>query len=109
MNRKTVGGITLARPSSELIPEDTLEKAVEILKAVSNPIRLQIVNILVRSECQVGELINTMGIKQSLTSQQLSKLRFAGVLKSRRNGNVVFYSLQSSGIKNIMASILAEI
>jgi DNA-binding transcriptional ArsR family regulator len=49
-----------------------------------------------------------LGTKQSLTSQQLSILKSRGVLKSRRNGNVVYYSLENSGIKNIMASILAE-
>ncbi len=99
----------MARSSSELIPEDTLEKTVEILKAVSNPIRLQIVNVLMSGECSTGELIITLGTKQSLTSQQLIKLRFAGVLKSRRDGNKTYYSLANDSIKKIMESIIADI
>ena len=102
-------GATLVRLSTELIEEDTLEKMAETLKAIAHPVRLQIVNILMNGERSVGELVRTLGTKQSLTSQQLSILKSRGVLKSRRNGNVVFYSLQNSGIKNIMASILAEI
>ena len=102
-------GATLVRLSNELIKEDTLEKMAETLKAIAHPIRLQIVNILMNGERSVGELVRTLGTKQSLTSQQLSILKSRGVLKSRRNGNVVFYSIQNSGIKNIMSSILAEI
>ena len=81
----------------------------ETLKAVAHPIRLQIVNILMSGECSVGELVRKLGTKQSLTSQQLSILKSRGVLKSRRNGNVVFYSVENSGIKNIIASILDEV
>ncbi len=99
----------MVRLSNELIKEDTLEKMAETLKAIAHPIRLQIVNILMKGERSVGELVRTLGTKQSLTSQQLSILKSRGVLKSRRNGNVVFYSIQNSGIKNIMSSILSEI
>ena len=94
--------------TSDLIPDDTLEKMAETLKAVAHPVRLQIVNILMTGERSVGELVKRLGTKQSLTSQQLSILKSRGVLRSRRNGNVVFYSLENSGIKNIMASILSE-
>lgn len=99
----------MARLATELIKTDSLERTAETLKAIAHPVRLQIVNILMTGERSVGDLVRTLGTKQSLTSQQLSILKSRGVLKSRRNGNVVFYSLQNSGIKNIMASILAEI
>ncbi len=99
----------MARIATVLIKTDSLERTAETLKAIAHPVRLQIVNILMSGERSVGDLVRTLGTKQSLTSQQLSILKSRGVLKSRRNGNVVFYSLQNSGIKNIMASILAEI
>ena len=92
----------------ELIPEERLEKMVETLKALEHPIRLQIVIILMKGERSVGELVKKLRIAQSLTSQQLSKLRFSGVLKPRRDGNVVFYSIKNSAVKNIVASIIKE-
>ena len=98
----------MASISKELIPEDTLEKKAETLKAVAHPIRLQIVNILMNGERSVGDLVKKLGTKQSLTSQQLSILKSRGVLRSRRMGNVVYYSLENNGIKNIIASILSE-
>ena len=103
------GGVALARTKSDLIRENDLEKMSETLKAVAHPVRLQIVNILMKGERSVGDLVKTLGTKQSLTSQQLSILKSRGVLKSRRNGNVVFYSLENTGVKNIMATILTEI
>ncbi len=98
----------MARQASELVSKNKLNHMVQILKAVANPVRLQIVNILVSGECQVGELVNTLGTKQSLTSQQLSNLKFAGVLKSRRDGNKVYYYLASDSIKRIVESIIKE-
>lgn len=98
----------MSNSSPVLIQEETLEKMAETLKAVAHPIRLQIVNILMSGERSVGELVKKLGTKQSLTSQQLSILKSRGVLKSRRNGNVVYYSVVNSGIKNIIAAIIAE-
>ncbi len=82
---------------------------VEIFKAVTNPTRQQIVNILISGECNVGELANTMGKKQPITSVQLSILKHAGVLNSRRNNNKVYYSPASDSIKKIVESIIVEL
>ncbi len=99
----------MARSSPELIPEETLAKMVMILKAVGHHDRLQIVNILLNGECQVSEIWKATGIKQSITSIQLSILKFAGVVKSRRDWNKVYYSLASNSIKKIVESIIADI
>ena len=99
----------MAQTKDGLILEKDLERTSETLKAVAHPVRLQIVNLLMNGECSVGELVNTLGTKQSLTSQQLSILKSRKVLKSRRNGNVVFYALVNKGVRNIMESILKEI
>ena len=101
--------ITLTSFKSKLITEETLEKMVEILKAVAHPGRLQIVNILLNGECQVSEIQKATGLRQSLTSQILRNLEFNDVLKSRRDGNKVYYSLANNSIKKIVKSIIAEI
>jgi len=105
----TIGGITLARSSSELIPEETLDRAVEILKAIGHYNRLQIVNILLSGEFRVGQLVDKLGLLQPYTSQQLSNLKFDGIVKSRRDGNKTYYSLANDSIKKIMESIIADI
>ena len=99
----------MAKSGLKLISEDTLEIAVTILKAVAHHLRLQIVNILISRECQVGELVKALGSKQSITSQELSILRFSGILKSRKNWNKVYYFIANDSIKKIVESIIAEI
>ena len=98
----------MARSSSELIPEDTLDRAVEILKAIGHNNRLQIVNILLSGELHVEQLVDKLGLKQSCTSQQLIILKFAGVLKSRKDGRKTYYSLANDSVKNIVESIIAK-
>jgi len=99
----------MVRLATELIEDKQLEKMSEKLKAIAHPVRLQIVNVLMDGERSVGDLIRTLGQQQSMMSQQLTLLKVRGVLKSRRNGNLVFYSLQDNGMKNIIAAILAEL
>ena len=72
---------------TKLIPNDTLEKATEILKAIGHHDRLQIVNILLRGECNVSEMVKLLGALQSQTSQQLTKLKNNGIVKSRKEAN----------------------
>lgn len=98
-------GVTLASFSSKQIREDM----IETLKAVAHPVRLKIVNILLNGECSVGDISRALGTKQATTSQHLSIMKSRGVLKSRRDRNVVYYSFKHSGIKKIMAVIIAEL
>ncbi len=88
---------------------DTIDKAAALLKAFAHHDRLQIVNILINGEFHVGELTKLLGTRQPLTSLQLSNLKFAGVLKSRRNGNKTYYSLANDSIKKIVKLIIVDI
>ena len=89
----------------DLICDNDLEKTYEMLKALAHPLRLQIVNILMQGERSVGDLVKILGAKQSLTSQQLSILKYRGILKNRRVFNVVFYSLNNNDVKDLMRVI----
>ncbi|MBA7560725.1 Biofilm growth-associated repressor [subsurface metagenome] len=92
-----------------MVTGDTLDKAVALLKAIAHHNRIQIVIVLINGEVCVGELAELLGARQPQTSQQLSILKLAGVLKSRRAGNKTYYSLANDGIKRIVKSIIAEI
>ena len=92
-----------------LITGDTLDTATALLKAVTHPVRLQIVNVLINGEFHVRELANTIGINNSIISLQLRILKFAGVVKSRRGGNKVYYTLANNSVERIMKSIITEL
>ena len=80
-----------------------------LLKALSNPIRLQIVHNLLRSGCRnVSCMERGTGMSQSCISQHLQKLRSAGVVTARRSGNEVYYSAASPEVAELVASLFGE-
>lgn len=81
-------------PLSEDMSRSAAE-AVSFLKSLSHEQRLMILCHLCAGEKSVGELMNHVGARQAATSQMLARLREDGLVKTRRNGNVVFYRLAS--------------
>ena len=74
-----------------------------ILKALAHPARLQILEILrTDGESCVCHLENILGQRQSYISQQLSRLREAGLVVDRRDGLNVFYSLADDSIIRLL-------
>ncbi|MDD3014060.1 MAG: metalloregulator ArsR/SmtB family transcription factor [Candidatus Gastranaerophilales bacterium] len=66
----------------------------DIIKALANPIRLMIVDCLLSGEKSVSEIIQTTGEEQSNISKSLGILKAQGLIKDRKNGMNVYYSLK---------------
>jgi ArsR family transcriptional regulator len=77
--------------------EDTMKQLDQILKALADPSRLRILNILLRQEECVCDLQSVLELPQSLLSRHLAYLRNAGIVRDRRDGPRVFYSLALDG------------
>ena len=65
----------------------------EICKTFSDPRRLIIIEALRHGERSVGELVKILGIPQAGASRHLAVLRDRGVVRTRREGTTVYYSL----------------
>jgi len=70
-------------------------KAVKLLKAVSNERRLLILCHLLSGELSVGEMNEKLGLSQSALSQHLALLRRNKLVKTRKEAQTVFYSMNS--------------
>ena len=80
-----------------------------VLKALSNPVRLQIVHGLLLTGCRnVGCMERNIGMSQSCISQHLQKLRSEGILSAERTGNEVYYRVSSQEAARIVAALLGE-
>jgi len=77
-----------------------------IVKALCNPARLQILKCISKKEKTVAELIKTCGLSQSSVSQHLIKLKKAGLVKDRREGRKIYYSLKSKDVGKVSNLIL---
>lgn len=64
-----------------------------VFKALAHDKRLNIVNLLSDGELSVGEIQRELNLSQSNLSQHLKTLRDAKIVKARRNGKHVLYSL----------------
>lgn len=76
--------------------DQMMGKAVEastFLKAISHEGRMMILCHLASGEKSVTELEELLSARQAAVSQQLSRLRMEGLVKPRREGKVIFYSL----------------
>jgi len=81
------------------------ERAQEVLRALNNPQRLQIVCLLAEEELHVGALTDALDISQSALSQHLKLLKEAGVLTSRQEGLFVFYAIGGDDVKQIISTL----
>ena len=70
----------------------------EISKTLANPIRLAILHNLRDSEKSVNELTEILGISQSNLSQHLALMRQKGILKTRKQGTSIYYSVTNPKI-----------
>jgi DNA-binding transcriptional ArsR family regulator len=65
----------------------------QILKCLAQPRRLMILDYLHAGEKSVGELAELLGLPQPNVSQHLAALRAQDIVATRREGNIIFYSL----------------
>lgn len=70
----------------------------ELCKTLSNPIRLEILNLLRDGEKSVNELATTTGIRQATISQHLAVLRQRAVVTTRKDGANIFYRIANQRI-----------
>lgn len=85
--------------------EANVEQAVALLKALSNEKRLIIVCALYKGEKSVGELETLVGLSQSALSQHLARLRRDNLVKTRREAQTIYYSMQDDATKLLLKSL----
>lgn len=85
---------------------DGYEHGALLAKAVGHPIRLQILEVLQREgESCVCHLEHRLGERQAKISQQLARLRDAGLVIDRREGLNVFYALRHAGVGSLLRAL----
>ena len=78
-----------------------IQDAVKLFKIYSDFTRLSIIELLTENEFCVQDIADTLETSQSAISHQLKLLRDLHVVKTRKQGKQVFYSLQDNHIKEI--------
>ncbi|MEE9375007.1 MAG: metalloregulator ArsR/SmtB family transcription factor [Rhizobiaceae bacterium] len=84
---------------------DNARAATDFLKAIAHEGRLMILCRLAEGECSVAEFEELLSARQAAVSQQLARLRMEGLVTTRRDGKMMYYSLANAKVKKIIPII----
>ena len=90
------------KAEENILDEDRLKELADFFKVFADTTRLRILSVLFQSEMCVCDLAEVLGMTQSAISHQLRILKQMKLVKNRREGKTVFYSLADGHIQTIM-------
>ena len=93
---------TVAEVRRAIPDEDTLYDLTELFRVFGDSTRVRILYTLFVSEMCVCDIAALLGLSQSAVSHQLRALKNARLVKARRDGKTVFYSLADGHVKTII-------
>ncbi len=95
---------------NEMMPDvDVLYDLAELFKVFGDSTRIRILFVLFEAEVCVCDLAEALSMTQSAISHQLKLLKQAKLVKSRREGKSVFYSLADDHVRTIIAQGMEHI
>ncbi|PRR84030.1 ArsR/SmtB family transcription factor [Clostridium luticellarii] len=87
----------------------SISDMAEFFKVLNDPTRLKIINALMLSEMCVCDICAVLNMSQPAVSHHLKVLKQSKLVKYRRNGKIVYYSLDDKHIKPIFNQCLAHV
>ncbi|MBD0384443.1 ArsR/SmtB family transcription factor [Paenibacillus sedimenti] len=93
----------------QMISEQAVSELAEIFKALGDPTRLKIIHTLLNTELCVHDIVQVLEMGQSAVSHQLRYLRNLRIVKRRKVGKTVYYSLDDEHIEQIFVQMLQHV
>mgnify|MGYP001213669309 FL=1 len=87
---------------------EALAQAAECLRTLAHPMRLRMVQMLLRDRYTVGELAEACGIASHMASEHLRLMQHCQLLTSQRQGRQVFYAVAEPHLRDIMNCVEAR-
>ena len=92
----------VAQVNENMPDEEILYDLAELFKIFGDSTRIKILYVLFESEMCVCDIASLLGMTQSAISHQLRALKQSKLVKYRREGKTVFYSLADSHVRTIL-------
>lgn len=108
---ETCDGTTadLAAVKHKMVDDSFAERMAEVFKALSDPTRVKLIGAMLHNELCVHDLAQLLGMGQSAVSHQLRYLRNLRIVKRRKSGKTVYYSLDDSHIEEMFMLTLQHL
>jgi DNA-binding transcriptional ArsR family regulator len=92
------------------VPDSSVvDQTCEVLRILSDPTRLRLLHALSQGESSVACLAEIIGANPTAVSQHLSKLRLSGVVKARREGTFMYYTVIDPRVRRVLNTVLDEL
>ena len=91
-----------ACPQNELPDDEVLYELADLFRVFGDSTRIKILYALFESEKCVNDISNAVGISQSAVSHQLRVLRTSKLVKFRREGKAMLYSLDDDHVRSML-------
>ncbi|MBL1228487.1 winged helix-turn-helix transcriptional regulator [Enterococcus sp. BWB1-3] len=88
---------------------EEIQQVSQLYKVLSDPTRLRILLVLKKGELNVTAIAAELDMEQSAVSHQLKLLRQSRVVKSRRDGKTIYYSLDDHHVIDILTQTFEHI
>ena len=89
--------------------DETLYQLADLFKVFGDPTRIRILAILSKQELCVQDSADSLSMTQSAISHQLRILKQSALVKFRRDGKTIYYSLADDHVATIMAQGLEHV
>jgi DNA-binding transcriptional ArsR family regulator len=93
----------VARAKEEAIAENDMERLALTYKIIGDPTRLKIITALRSGEMCVCDIAAFLGLSESAVSHQLRRLRDLSLVRSRRDGQILYYSLDDDHVLDLVS------
>ena len=91
----------VSRAKADLLKEEVLLEMADFYKALSDSTRIKIINLLCGHELCVCDISNILNMTKSAISHQLQNLKELNLIKSRKAGKEVLYSLADKHVEEV--------
>ena len=99
----------IAQTRANMPADETLRKAAEVFRLFGDPTRIRILSALSEGEMCVCCLCDLLSMSQSAVSHQLSILKASRLIKSRREGKQIYYSLDDAHVGAILCTGISHV
>jgi len=93
----------------ESLSDEAINAMAESFKALADPTRLRLLALLFAGERSVGDLAEHLDVSQSAVSHQLRILRNLNIVRYRKDGREVYYTLADKHVRDIFSRTLEHI
>lgn len=101
--------MTAAHDDFQRPPDAVFERAAQVFRLMSTPIRIKIISALCHGEKNVTEILSEIATTQPNLSQHLNVLYQAGVLDKERRGNQIYYRINNHDVVALCRSVCGRI